>query len=109
MATSADETARLAALRDYAILDTEPETAFDDLTLLASYICQTPISLISLVDEDRQWFKSKVGLRAQQTSRDVSFCAHAIQQEGLFIVPDALKDRRFADNPLVHNEPHIRF
>jgi GAF domain-containing protein len=109
MATSADETARLAALRDYAILDTEPETAFDDLTLLASYICQTPISLISLVDEDRQWFKSKVGLQAEQTSRDVSFCAHAIQQEGLFIVPDALKDRRFADNPLVHHEPHIRF
>lgn len=109
MATSADESVRLAALRSYAILDTEPETAFDDLTLLASYVCESPISLISLVDEDRQWFKSKVGIHAEQTSRDVSFCAHAIQQEGLFIVPDALQDHRFAENPLVHNEPHIRF
>jgi anti-sigma regulatory factor (Ser/Thr protein kinase) len=109
MATSTDERARLAALRAYSILDTEPEKAFDDLTLLASYVCQTPISLISLVDEDRQWFKSKLGLRAEQTPREISFCAHAIQQEGLFIVPDALQDHRFADNPLVHQEPHIRF
>jgi anti-sigma regulatory factor (Ser/Thr protein kinase) len=109
MGTSPAESARLAALRSYSILDTEPEKAFDDLTLLASYICHTPMSLISLVDEDRQWFKSRIGVRAEQTAREISFCGHAIQQEGLFIVPDALQDQRFADNPLVHNEPHIRF
>lgn len=104
-----DETDRLKALRKYRILDTNPEQAFDDLTLLASQICGTPIALISLVDEDRQWFKSRVGLEVRETARSVSFCAHAIQQPGLFIVPDALNDARFSDNALVRQDPHIRF
>jgi anti-sigma regulatory factor (Ser/Thr protein kinase) len=104
-----DETARLAALRNYRILDTAPERAFDDLTLIASQICDTPIALISLVDEDRQWFKARVGVDVHETSRSIAFCAHAIQQRGIFSVRDALDDQRFRDNPMVVAEPHIRF
>ena len=104
-----DERARMAALRAYRILDTDPETGFDDLTLLASQICNTPIALISLIDENRQWFKSRVGVTAQQTSRDIAFCAHAIRQTGLFVVPDTLEDERFRNNPLVASDPRIRF
>lgn len=81
-----NENARLAALRKYRILDAAPEKAFDDLTMLASHISGTPIALLSLVDADRQWFKSRVGVSAQQTSRAVSFCAHAILQSDLFVV-----------------------
>ena len=104
-----NEDGRLNALRQYRILDTDPEQAFDDLTLIASQICGTPIALITLVDEDRQWFKSRVGLEARETSRSVSFCAHAIRQQGVFTVADALNDARFRDNPLVQGDPHIRF
>jgi anti-sigma regulatory factor (Ser/Thr protein kinase) len=110
MATaSRDETARLAALRQYRILDTEPEQAFDDLALLASHICKTPIALITLVDADRQWFKARQGVAVSQTSRAVSFCSHAIEQSGLFIVPDAKADERFRDNPFVSGGPQFRF
>ena len=105
----ANEAERLKALHQYRILDTDPEQAFDDLTLIASQICGAPIALISLVDEDRQWFKSRVGVEVQETSRSVSFCAHAIQQQGIFTVPDTLNDARFRDNPLVQGDPHIRF
>ena len=106
---TAGEPRRLEALRQYQVLDTLSEQALDDLTSLAVQICEVPIALISLVDEDRQWFKSRVGVSASETSRDVSFCGHAILQPDLFIVPDATQDDRFADNPLVTGEPHIRF
>ncbi len=100
---------RVAALERYAILDTEPEQAFDDLTLLASYVCKTPIAMISLIDEDRQWFKSKVGISISETPREVAFCSIAIQQSDVMVVPDTLKDDRFCNNPFVVAEPRIRF
>ena len=104
-----NEPERLAALRGYEILDTPPEPDFDDITLLAALVCDAPIALLSLVDSDRQWFKSKVGLTISETSRDVAFCAHAILAPDLFVVRDAASDRRFANNPLVKAEPKIRF
>jgi len=103
------EKKRLNVLWQYDVLDSVPEGVFDDLTELAARICEAPIALISLVDENRQWFKSKVGLTISETSRDISFCARAIQQDGLFIIPDATKDARFANNPLVTSDPKIRF
>jgi GAF domain-containing protein len=106
---SKDDAARVSALQKYAILDSEPEQAFDDLTLLASYVCKTPIALISLIDEDRQWFKSRVGISATETSRDIAFCSTAIQQPDVLVVPDTLQDERFRTNPLVVSEPNIRF
>ena len=104
-----NEAARLEALHRYRILDTEPERSFDDLTLLASHICGTPMALISLVDADRQWFKSRIGIAISETARAVSFCAHAINHRDLFIVPDARHDERFRDNQLVTGAPEIRF
>lgn len=105
-----DEEQRLDDLRSYEILDTRPEQAYDDLTFLAACICESPIALISFVDSERQWFKSKFGLDAAETSRSVAFCAHAIlRPDSLFVVGDATKDARFAENPLVTDDPKIRF
>lgn len=104
-----NEVERLAHLHSLKILDTPPDDDLDRITLLASHICETPIALISLVDSDRQWFKSKVGLSLRETSRDIAFCAHAIMEQEITIVADAAKDARFADNPLVKSEPKIRF
>lgn len=103
------EAARVAALDRYAILDSEPEEAFDDLVTLAAHICQTPMAMLSLVDDHRQWFKSKVGVQVRETPKDISICAHAIQQRDLFIIPDTREDARFRENPLVLGEPGIRF
>jgi GAF domain-containing protein len=104
------EAARLAALKEYGVLDTPPEVAFDDIVFLASHICRTPMALVSLVDESRQWFKAKVGTELQETSREVAFCAHAILEPGeMLVVPDAREDPRFATNPMVTGEPKVRF
>lgn len=104
-----NEKQRLKVLWQYDVLDTVPEEVFDDLTELAARICEAPIAMITLVDERRQWFKSKVGVTVNETSRDISFCAHAITQPDLFIIPDATKDARFKDSPLVTSDPKVRF
>lgn len=103
------ETQRLQALADYDILDTPEEPAFDEIVELLSLICETPIAVINFIDRDRQWFKSVKGLDVRETPLDVSICAHALLQPGVFIVPDTTLDPRFANNPLVTQEPHLRF
>lgn len=103
------EADRLKALRDLGLLNTGPEEMFDELTALAAQICETPIALVSLVEENAQCFKSRVGLEATETPRDVAFCAHAILGDVPFVVSDALADERFCDNPLVTGAPHVRF
>jgi diguanylate cyclase (GGDEF)-like protein len=107
--TPKDEEARLKTLRSLNILDTSPEERFDRLTRMAKRMFSVPIALVSLVDEDRQWFKSCLGLDVSETSRDISFCGHAILGDEIFIIPDTRKDERFVDNPLVINDPKIRF
>ena len=107
--SSSQESARLEALTRYQILDTAAEASFDNLTRLAAAICEAPISLVSLVDEDRQWFKSRHGLDATQTPREQAFCAHALHGEDVLVVEDACEDPRFVDNPLVTGDPGIRF
>lgn len=107
--TSIDEAVRLTTLRSLDILDSLGEERFDRLTRMAKHMFRVPIALVSLVDENRQWFKSCVGLEVSETSREISFCGHAILGDEVFVIPDTLKDDRFADNPLVLEEPHIRF
>ena len=106
---SAAERERIAALRAYGVLHTPPESAYDELVGLAARLCDTPIALISLVADDEQWFKARVGLEAPSTARDLSFCDHAMRGEAVMVVPDATLDPRFSDNALVTGAPHIRF
>lgn len=104
-----DEQSRLKTLRSLEILDSHAEERFDRLTRMAKQAFGVPIALVSLIDENRQWFKSRIGLSVRETARDISFCGHAILGSEVFVIPDATKDARFTDNPLVLNEPHIRF
>ncbi|GAA4417969.1 hypothetical protein GCM10023187_50900 [Nibrella viscosa] len=105
-----NEAARLKALNSYSILDSMPEEEYDSITRIATEICRAPISLVSLIDENRQWFKSRQRLKVTETPRDQSFCAHAIiQPDQIFIVSDARQDERFADNPLVTGYPNVVF
>jgi|GEM_PF-826398 len=103
------EQARLESLKSYEIMDTDPDSILDSMTALAAYVCDTPISLISLLDDKRQWFKSRVGLDVSETPREIAFCDFAIDQKTLFEVEDAQKDKRFCNNPLVIDDPNIRF
>lgn len=106
----ANEIQRLRSLREYSVLDSLPEQAYDDLTKLASAICNTPIALITLLDEDRQWFKAEIGLGIPETPRSMAFCSHAIMTpDDVMVVEDAGRDERFASNPLVVGDPNIRF
>jgi len=105
----ANESDRQAALERYKILDTLPEQVYDELTQLAADICGTPIALISLIDNNRQWFKSRVGLNVTATPRDISLCGHTVATKSILNIPDASQDPRFADNPLVSDDPNIRF
>ncbi|HEY6038803.1 MAG TPA: GAF domain-containing protein, partial [Kofleriaceae bacterium] len=103
-----DEAPRVRALLGYHVLDTAPEPSFDRITALVSRVLDVPIALVSLIDDERQWFKSCVGLGVGQTDRDVAFCAYAILEDTVLVIPDARADPRFAANPLVTGEPFLR-
>ena len=104
-----NESERLEALHSYQIIDTDPEQVFNDLTQLSAFICGTPMALVSLIDEERQWFKAKVGMEPNETPREYSFCQYAMRASDVYEVPDAATDPRFAQNPLVTGSPNIRF
>ena len=104
-----EEERRLKALAEYRILGTKPESCYDDITKIAATTCNVPISLMTLVDKDKQWFKSKIGLQMSETKRDWSFCTHAIKENCPLIIHDAFQDERFINNPLVTGDPKIRF
>jgi GAF domain-containing protein len=104
-----DEPSRLLALDRYEVLDTEPEQTFDDIARIASFVCRTPMSAVTLIDRDRQWFKSSVGLSVCETPRDDAFCAHTILSTEMMVIEDATQDPRFRDNPMVTGSPNIRF
>jgi GAF domain-containing protein len=104
-----NEAERLAAVRSYEIVDTAPEEAFNDITHLASYICQCPIATISIIEEHRQWYKAAMGINMDETPRGMAFCSHTILQTEMLVVSDATKDSRFADNPAVTKAPFVRF
>lgn len=108
-AIPARESERLAALREYEILDSAPEPAYDDLVQIASAICGTPVAAITLIDESRQWLKARIGLETQETTREDAFCAHTILDTAPLVVRDTMRDARFADNPLVLDGPRFRF
>jgi GAF domain-containing protein len=105
----ANEAQRIAALRRFQLLDTAPEAVFDDFVKIASAVCEVPMALMSLVDESRQWLKARVGIEVTETPREHAFCAHTILGEETMVVEDAERDARFAENPLVTSEPHLRF
>ena len=107
--TPLNEHARLDLMREYGVLDTPAEPVFDEIVQRAADVCQTPISLLALVDRDRVWFKANIGLDFSELPRDKSFCAYAICQNELYLVPDLLADERFSRNPLVTQKPHLRF
>ncbi len=104
-----NETQRLETLRRYDILDTEHEPAFDELVALAARLLDMPMALVTLVDEDRQWFKAQLGIDGSETERQDSFCAHALGKPDVMVVPDATTDERFKENPLVLGDPNVRF
>jgi GAF domain-containing protein len=105
----ANDSERLAALRELLILDTPPEERYDKVVQFAAAEFDMPVALLSLIDENRQWFKASVGLDVCETTRDISFCGHAILQPDIFVIPDARADERFADNPIVTGQPHVIF
>ncbi len=107
--TPKNEKKRLQALAEYQIMDSPAEAEFDELTRLASYICQAPLAQISLVDDRRQWFKSRLGFALAETPRETSFCQHALLRREVLEIEDATKDERFADSALIRDEPHVRF
>lgn len=104
-----DETERLATLHELGVLDTPPEPRFNELVELAAFIAHTPIAAMTLIDEDRQWFKASIGLEIAGSTRDISFCGHTVAGDRTMVVPDTLRDERFADNPFVADAPKIRF
>ena len=104
-----DEEKRLSALRRYAILDSAPEAAFDDLAMVVAHACDAPVAVINFIDRERQWFKARRGFEVRETALDLSICRLGLLEDGLFVIPDTTLDPRCADNPLVRGEPHLRF